>query len=460
MQETLVAEATRTAKVADAGPAQPSQTRRAAHVAREDLAHVVKTAQTAKVAEVAQMVEVAKTAKLADAALTQMARQTSQTEQIADTGPAQTSQTRRTAHVVREDLAQVVEVAQTAKVAEAAQTAKVADAALVQMARRTSQTERVALMAPPVVMAAVAARPTQISGSPLPLPLPDWLTVKAPLEGTITSMQEDLRGFSLHTVCEEADCPNSGECFASGTATFMILGETCTRYCLFCAVNHGKPSTPDPKEPENLAHMAHHLNLKHVVVTSVTRDDLSDGGAAQFIKTVEALQNGCKKDRPSIELLIPDFKASPGSLGKIVEAAPEVINHNIETVPRLHGKICPLANYGLSIQLLAEVKKTNPSIVTKSGIMVGLGERTSEVLEVMYDLRAAGVEVLTIGQYLAPSEKHYPVREYVHPDIFDFYRRKGRELGFTYVASAPLVRSSYMAGKIFRFCRPQSTESL
>lgn len=197
------------------------------------------------------------------------------------------------------------------------------------------------------------------------------------------------------------------------------------------------------------------LNLQHVVVTSVARDDLPDGGAGQFIKTVTALRREYKENSLTIELLIPDFKGSPSALARITESLPDVINHNVETVPRLYRQICPGADYKQSLQLLARVKKINPAIVTKSGIMVGLGEKTSEVIELMNNLRAAGVDILTIGQYLAPTEKHYPVQEYIHPESFDYYRRKGLELGFTYVASAPLVRSSYLAGKILRFCNTQ-----
>lgn len=277
--------------------------------------------------------------------------------------------------------------------------------------------------------------------------LPPWLTLRAPVGDALFRIKERYKDLSLYTVCEEAHCPNAGTCFEKHTATFMILGNICTRNCSFCAVTHGKPSVIDQEEPRNIAKMALLLNLRHVVITSVTRDDLPDGGAEQFVSTVIALREKIKT--VTIEVLIPDFAGSPQALMKVVEVSPEVINHNIETVPRLYAEVRSGAKYLRSLELLRRVKEKNPAIVTKSGLMVGLGEEFNEVMQVMKDLRAAGVELLTIGQYLAPSAKHYPVREFAPLETFERYRTKGLELGFSDVSSAPLVRSSFNAAKGF-----------
>lgn len=248
---------------------------------------------------------------------------------------------------------------------------------------------------------------------------------------------------SLHTVCQEAQCPNGGECFARRTATFLILGDTCTRNCTFCAVNSGRPLPPDENEPRHLLEAAERLDLEYVVITSVTRDDLPDGGASQFASAVELLRR--ERPRSQVEVLIPDFRGSQASMRTITTAGPQVINHNVETVPRLYPEVRPQADYARSVNLLSAVKELAPDITTKSGLMLGLGETEPEVTEVMSDLREAGCDLLTIGQYLQPSPEHHPVVRYVPPAEFDRYRQAGLEMGFSAVASAPLVRSSYRA---------------
>jgi len=276
-----------------------------------------------------------------------------------------------------------------------------------------------------------------------PLPKPPWLKVQSSLGEENKSVVDLLRSLDLHTVCEEADCPNRGECFRKRTATFMILGKNCTRGCTFCTVSKDVPQPVDPDEPAKIAQAAARLGLRHAVVTSVTRDDLPDGGASHFARVIRALQE--TENPPVVEVLIPDFQGDPAALEIVIEAKPDIINHNVETVPRLYGEVRPQADYARSLQLLSRVKRSAPGITTKSGIMLGLGETREEVLGVFSDLIAAGCDMLTIGQYLAPSRSHHPVIEYVHPDVFEEYKKTGEEMGFSYVSSGPLVRSSYMA---------------
>lgn len=253
----------------------------------------------------------------------------------------------------------------------------------------------------------------------------------------------------LHSVCESAQCPNIGECFASKTCTFMILGDICTRNCGFCAVSHGRPQLPDPDEPGMVALTTKELGLKHVVVTSVTRDDLPDGGASHFAATIVAIQKA--NPDTTIEVLIPDFRGEDEPLQKVISAAPDVINHNLETVPRIYANVRPGAGYKQSLRLLKNVSRTrsNREIMTKSGLMLGLGERKEEVIEVMHDLLGVGCQVLTLGQYLRPSPNHHPLVEYVTPDTFKNLADIGHELGFKQVISGPLVRSSYHAAESF-----------
>ncbi|MBN2254007.1 MAG: lipoyl synthase, partial [Kosmotogaceae bacterium] len=273
---------------------------------------------------------------------------------------------------------------------------------------------------------------------------PDWLKKKLNADRSkLSEIKVMLRSLRLHTVCEEARCPNIGECFASRTATFMILGNICTRNCRFCAVSKGIPGSPDPKEPENISHAVHVLDLEHAVITSVTRDDLEDGGASQFVNVVRELRKNCPDT--TIELLIPDLNGNWKALEKIVREHPDVLNHNVETVPSLYVSVRPGAMYERSIDLLRRVTEIDSSIITKSGIMVGLGEGEDEVKSVIEDLLGAGCKMLTIGQYLQPSHKHLPVAEYITPEQFESYRIFALERGFSFVASGPLVRSSYHA---------------
>lgn len=273
---------------------------------------------------------------------------------------------------------------------------------------------------------------------------PDWLKKKLNADRSrLSEIKVMLRSLRLNTVCEEAKCPNIGECFASRTATFMILGNVCTRNCRFCAVSKGIPGSPDPKEPENISHAVHVLKLRHAVITSVTRDDLDDGGASHFVDVVRELRKNCPDT--TIELLIPDLNGNWKALERIVREHPDVLNHNIETVPSLYVSVRPGATYERSIGLLRRVKEIDSSIITKSGIMVGLGEDEDEVKSVIEDLIGAGCSMLTIGQYLQPSHKHLPVVEYITPEQFESYRIFALERGFSFVASGPLVRSSYHA---------------
>ncbi|MCH2565039.1 MAG: lipoyl synthase [Prochlorococcus sp. ALOHA_A2.0_51] len=279
---------------------------------------------------------------------------------------------------------------------------------------------------------------------------PHWLRVKAPQQQRIGEVAELLKGLNLKTVCQEASCPNIGECFAGGTATFLIMGPGCTRACPYCDIDFDKsPRSLDPTEPERLSEAVAQMNLRHVVITSVNRDDLSDGGASQFVACIEAIRQ--RSPLTTIELLIPDFNGNWDALAKVMGAAPEVLNHNIETVPRLYKRARPQAAYMRSLELLYQVRQGWPKVYSKSGLMVGLGETDAEVIEVLEDLRRHRVDIVTIGQYLSPSPKHLPVDRFVTPEQFEYFRSMGEtELGFLQVVSTPLTRSSYHAGEVQR----------
>ncbi|MHB1949997.1 MAG: lipoyl synthase [Acidiferrobacteraceae bacterium] len=274
---------------------------------------------------------------------------------------------------------------------------------------------------------------------------PPWLRVSSPLNEAVGRLKGVLRAHGLHTVCEEASCPNIGECFAHGTATFMIMGNLCTRRCPFCDVAHGRPQALDPDEPRRLAAAIADMGLRFVVVTSVDRDDLRDGGASHFRECIKAIRASAPGTR--VEILVPDFRGRAAvALETLSQAPPDVFNHNLETVPRLYRQARPGADYQGSLALLAAFKQSHPGIPTKSGIMVGLGEQNDEVLAVMRDLRDHGCDLLTIGQYLQPSRQyHLPVERYVTPEEFEAFATAGRDMGFSHVASGPLVRSSYHA---------------
>lgn len=275
-----------------------------------------------------------------------------------------------------------------------------------------------------------------------------WLRRTLPDQRVLDRMDALLEGLNLYTVCNSALCPNRGECFKKGTATFIILGNICTRNCGFCAVKKGKPLPLDPEEPYHIAQAARHLQLKHIVVTSVTRDDLPDGGAEHFAETIIEIKKQLPKS--TVEVLVPDFKGSWEALQRVIDAQPVVINHNIETVNRLYRLVRPKAVYKRSLELLRQVKIRDKNIISKSGIMVGLGEEEEEIIQAMKDLREVDGDILTIGQYLRPSPLHLRVQNYIHPDKFEEYQKTGMSLGFKYVASAPLVRSSYHAGEILK----------
>ena len=274
---------------------------------------------------------------------------------------------------------------------------------------------------------------------------PPWIRVKAASDATrFNEVKSILRSQKLHTVCEEASCPNIGECFGKGTATFMILGDVCTRRCPFCDVGHGRPLPPDSEEPQLLAQTIAALRLRYVVITSVDRDDLRDGGAAHFAACVKAVRE--LSPATEIEILVPDFRGRLQIALDILSAAPpDVFNHNLETVPRLYQAVRPGADYDNSLELLREFKTRNPGIRTKSGLMVGVGESDEEIFEVMHDLRAQGVDMLTIGQYLAPSAHHLPVLRYVPPETFERYSAEAKGMGYAHAACGPMVRSSYHA---------------
>ena len=280
---------------------------------------------------------------------------------------------------------------------------------------------------------------------------PPWIRVKAPTSAGYGETLRLMRAHGLHTVCEEAACPNIGECWSRGHVTVMILGDICTRACAFCNVKTGRPGVVDALEPENLALSVASMGLKHVVVTSVDRDDLDDGGAAQFVRCIERIREAAPGT--TIEVLTPDFRNKEGALEAVIAARPDVFNHNLETVPRLYRTIRPGARYFHSLRLLDQAKKLDPTIFTKSGIMVGLGEERREVLQVMDDQRSADVDFLTIGQYLRPTPRHAPVDRYVTPDEFEDYRRLALARGFLMVASSPLTRSSYHADRDFETLR-------
>ena len=274
---------------------------------------------------------------------------------------------------------------------------------------------------------------------------PEWIRVKAGSPTTrFYEIKDILREQKLHTVCEEASCPNIGECFGKGTATFMIMGDKCTRRCPFCDVGHGRPDPLDVNEPDNLAKTIAELRLKYVVITSVDRDDLRDGGAAHYVSCIQKTR--ALSPHTQIEVLVPDFRGRlDKALDVLADGLPDVMNHNLETVPRLYKEARPGADYAHSLKLLQDFKARFPGIPTKSGLMVGLGETDEEILDVMRDMRAHGIEMLTIGQYLAPSGHHLPVRRYVHPDIFKMFEAKAYEMGFTHAAVGAMVRSSYHA---------------
>ena len=280
-----------------------------------------------------------------------------------------------------------------------------------------------------------------------PLPKPPWIRVRAASPNSrFYDIKRILRSQKLHTVCEEASCPNIAECFGKGTATFMILGDICTRRCPFCDVAHGRPLPPDAQEPQHLAETIALLNLKYVVVTSVDRDDLRDGGAAHFVSCITAIRG--TSPETTIEVLVPDFRGRLDRALEILAAAPpDVMNHNLETVPRLYRSARPGGDYAHSLRLLQEFKRRHPSVPTKSGLMVGLGETDDEILAVMRDLRAHDVDMVTIGQYLQPSPHHLPVERYVEPAVFSSFEEAARALGFRHAAVGALVRSSYHADR-------------
>ena len=271
---------------------------------------------------------------------------------------------------------------------------------------------------------------------------PEWLKKKIDIN-SLKEMNNMLQSLNLNTVCQSAKCPNIGECFLRNTATFMILGDICTRNCTFCAVSKGTPTPPNPNEPANISKAAHKLNLKHIVITSVTRDDLDDGGAEQFANCIYEIKNVLPNS--TIEILIPDFKANKKSIDKVIKASPTVINHNLETVPSLYSKVRPMANYNQSLEVLRYIKIQNSSIITKSGIMLGIGESENEILTLIDDLVAIKCDMLTIGQYLPPSNNHLLLKEFITPETFENFKEIALSRGIRSVASGPYVRSSYNA---------------
>ncbi len=287
---------------------------------------------------------------------------------------------------------------------------------------------------------------------------PDWIRVKAPVSEGFKSTNDLMRKYKLNTVCEEAACPNIGECWSQKHATVMILGSVCTRACSFCNIETGKPDLLDPHEPDNLAEAVGKLGLHHIIITSVDRDDLEDGGAEHFVRCITRLRETAPNT--TIEILTPDFLRKNGAIEKVAKAKPDVFNHNIETVPGLYNSIRPGARYFHSLTLLKKVKEVDPSIFTKSGLMVGLGEKKEEVLQVMDDLRTADADFLTIGQYLRPTIRHAPVDRYVTPEEFEYYKKMAYNKGFLMVASSPLTRSSYHAGDDFVKMREERNRRL
>jgi lipoic acid synthetase len=287
---------------------------------------------------------------------------------------------------------------------------------------------------------------------------PDWIRVKAPVSKEYAETRKLMRDKNLHTVCEEAACPNIGECWSKKHATVMILGDTCTRACAFCNVKTGRPMMVDPLEPLHTAEACAAMGLNHIVITSVDRDDLDDGGAMQFVKVIQEIRKS--SPNTTIEILTPDFRNKPGAIEMVAEAAPDVFNHNLETVPRNYPKIRPGARYYHSLRLLETVKKVNPSIFTKSGIMVGLGEERMEVSQVMDDMRMADIDFMTIGQYLQPTPRHAKLERFVTPDEFKAYERMGKGKGFLLISATPLTRSSYHAGDDFAKLRANREKKL
>lgn len=276
---------------------------------------------------------------------------------------------------------------------------------------------------------------------------PEWLRVKAPQWQRVGKVKDILRDLALNTVCEEASCPNIGECFNAGTATFLIMGPACTRACPYCDIDFEKKPKPlDPTEPQRLAEAVRRLRLNHVVITSVNRDDLSDGGASQFVDCIQAIRE--VSPQTTIEVLIPDLCANWDALTTILQAQPEVLNHNTETVPRLYRRVRPQGDYDRSLELLRRARTLAPSVYTKSGLMVGLGETDAEICQVMQDLRAVNCDILTLGQYLQPSQKHLKIDSFIAPEQFDAWREYGEYLGFLQVVSSPLTRSSYHAEQV------------
>lgn len=272
---------------------------------------------------------------------------------------------------------------------------------------------------------------------------PNWLRVKLPAGRNYHEIKGVLREKRLHTVCEEAICPNIGECFEKRTATFLILGDTCTRQCGFCAVKKGRPSGVDGGEPRRIAEAVKQIELKYIVITSVTRDDLSDGGASAYAETIKCIREQVKDCK--IEVLIPDFGGVSIALETVINARPDVLNHNIETVPRLYPQVRPMASYERSLELLKNAREKNPFLTTKSGLMVGLGEKWNEIINAMHDIRNAGCDMLTIGQYLSPKRNALAIRRFYNPDEFELLKSEGERLGFHHIESGPLVRSSYHA---------------
>jgi lipoic acid synthetase len=287
--------------------------------------------------------------------------------------------------------------------------------------------------------------------SKTPLRKPSWLKRRLPSGPIYGTVCQGLEAQGLHTVCQEAKCPNQWECFSHQTATFLILGSRCTRNCGFCAVGHGPIGPPDPEEPLRVARMAHDMALSYVVVTSVTRDDLPDGGAGLFAGTIQALREAIPDVR--VEVLIPDLQGQPAAIAKVVAAGPDVLNHNLETVPRLYKRVRPEADYRRSLNLLERVRDLAPPMMTKSGLMLGLGETETEVMGTLEDLRHVDCRMVTLGQYLQPTPDHLPVQRYVPPEEFDHWRDVALQMGFQQAASGPLVRSSYQARELFRTAR-------
>lgn len=290
------------------------------------------------------------------------------------------------------------------------------------------------------------ARPDE--AAPAPLRRPEWIKVRAPGGETYENLKTLMRAKTLHTVCEEAMCPNMGECWGAGTATFLMMGDVCTRTCGFCDIKHGRPAPLDFDEPERVAQAVKSMGLRHAVITSVNRDDRKDGGAPIFatvIRRIREIHPGC-----SVEVLVPDFKGDIDALKIVMDARPEILNHNVETVPRLFRKVQPQDRYEWAAATLSNAKKLDPDVLTKSGIMLGLGETMDEVKEVMRDERSWGVDILTIGQYLQPSKKHLPIERYYTLEEFKELKQYGIEIGFKWVESAPLVRSSYHADRQVR----------